>query len=104
MRSGFVTLALFALLVGPQLAAACDGGGGMSPGARMLTSPGSYAYDVAIEAQLQQAYLQQLQLQAMAKAAKRERQAAVARERRAAMLERRERSRERLIAKLQQQE
>jgi hypothetical protein len=51
---------------------------------------------------MQQAYLQQLQHQAMAKAAKRERQAAVARERRAAMLERRERSRERLIAKYQQ--
>lgn len=112
---GAVALALV-VLAGSDAWGQCGGGGGGQSGSAatttatgasgstgaLLTGPGSWASDVMLAQQMQAAYMRQQMALAAAKAKYRqERKAhsqAVARERRASELYRREQSRETLLA------
>ncbi len=80
------------------------GGGGSScarSGGAKLTGPSSYHVNAMMQEKMRQAYLQQLQVRAAQHAADQEKRAAMAAQRRAELLERRERSRERNLVKHQ---
>jgi hypothetical protein len=113
MLAGVCALALATVCASDACAQCRSGGGGGSQGAattastgatgstgsaQLLTGPGSWAYDVAVAQQVQMAYARQQAVAAAQKAAKQaERKAksqAVARQRRASELYRRDRIRE----------